>query len=90
MRVIASVLSVVGSGLLAWRVTGLLKALALAIRIHETTILSLADDGKSTGGDVAVLIGAPTHVERAEKRGLLVTGFVCVIASACIQLLLLF
>ena len=89
LRVIASVLSVVGSGLLAWRVTGLLKSIAMAIKIHETTILSLADNGRSAGGNVVVFTGAPTHVEQAEKRGLLVTGFLCVVASACIQLFLI-
>jgi len=89
LKVIASVLSVIGSGLLAWRVTGLLKSLTLAIKIHETTIQSLADNGQSTAGNVVVFTGAPAHVERAERRGLLVTGFVFVTASACIQLFLL-
>ncbi len=90
MRIMAAVLGLVGSGLLAWRVTGLLKALASAIQIHETNILSLADGGRSTGGNVPVFTGAPKHVKQAERRGLLVTGFVCMIASASIQCLLLF
>jgi len=88
-RLTASILGVVGSCLLGWRVAGLIKALAVALKIHQQNIKNLADAGGRIGGDVIVFTGASMHVERAQKRGLMVSGFLLVITSAVIQFVLL-
>ena len=82
LKILAAVLSLIGSGLLAWRVSGILSALAFVARAHEENIRQILQ----TTGDIYHFAGAPQHVERAEKRWLLWIGFGCLIVSALLQL----
>lgn len=86
LKILAAILSLVGSGLLAWRVKGILEALALAALAHEANIQQLMNPGRN----IINLGNSTAHVEKAQKYGLLVFGFLCLFASAALQLLALF
>lgn len=86
IKILAALCSLAGSGLLAWRVKGILEALALAAKAHEINIQQLM---KPTG-DIYNLANSTAHVEKAQKYGLLVLGFLLLFASAALQLAALF
>lgn len=71
LRIAAAVCSVIGSVLLAWRVKGLLDALAFVAKAHEANIQQLM----SSSGDVFNFSGSPKHIQRATKYWLLLLGF---------------
>lgn len=85
LKIIAAIFSLVGSGLLAWRVKGILEALALVAEIHETNIQQLMQPH----GDIYNLANSAKHVKKAQKYGLLIFGFLCLFASAGLQLIAL-
>lgn len=82
LKIITTVLSLVGSGLLAWRVKGILEALAL-VKAHEFNIQQLMQ----RSGDIYNLANSTEHVDKAQHYRLLVVGFLCLFASAALQLI---
>jgi len=86
IKIIAAVLSIVGSGILAFRVTGILSALSLVADAHELNIQQLMPTHK---GDIYNLGNSPAHVEKAKRKGLLITGFAFIILSGVLQLIAL-
>jgi hypothetical protein len=86
IKIIGAVCSVVGSGILAFRVTGILSALSIAANAHEINIQQLMPDHK---GNIINLGNSTAHVERAQKKGLLIIGFVLIISSGVLQLIAL-
>lgn len=82
LRIFAAILSLLGSGLLAWRVKGILEALGLVVKAHEANIQQLM----SSTGDIYNFANSTEHVERAQQYWLLVVGFLCMFASAALQL----
>lgn len=86
LKIGAAVLSLVGSALLAWRVKGILEALALVTLAHEANIQQLMQPS----GDIYNFGNSTKHVENARKFGLLILGFACLIISAGLQLVAFF
>lgn len=82
VRIIASLMSVVGSAILAYRVTGILQALGIVAIAHEENINQLMSPG---GGDIMHFTNSTAHVKRAKKSGLLIAGFVLVVGAATLQ-----
>lgn len=72
LRILAAISSVVGSGLLAWRVKRILDALSLVASAHELNIQQLMPNHQ---GDIYNLGNSTQHVDRAKGTGLLVVGF---------------
>ncbi|WP_273729129.1 hypothetical protein [Brucella gallinifaecis] len=72
LRILATISSVIGSGLLAWRVKRILDALTLVAAAHELNIQQLMPTHE---GDIYNLGNATKHVERAKGTWLLVFGF---------------
>lgn len=83
VRIVASLMGLVGSAILAYRVTGILKALSIVAMAHELNINQLMRPG---GGDIAHFGNSSAHVEQAQKMGLLISGFALVVGSATLQL----
>ena len=82
LRALGAVCSVAGSILLAWRVTGILKALGEVAKMHESNIAQLS---KSTG-DIFIAVNSPKWIERAQKLWLLTAGFGFLILGGLFQL----
>ena len=88
IKIIAAICAVLGSSILAFRVTGILKALALVGQAHEINIHQLMnDDGVSK---IVHMANTTDHVDRANKAGLLIVGFLLTIASGLLQVAALF
>ncbi|MBK1637115.1 hypothetical protein [Rhodovulum adriaticum] len=81
LRGIAAVCSVAGSVLLAWRVTGILKALGEVATMHDRNFKELA---KPTG-DVVLAGGTSKWIENAQKLWLLILGFGLSILGGVLQ-----
>ncbi|MEQ9891405.1 hypothetical protein [Pectobacterium aroidearum] len=86
IKILATISSIVGSVILAYRVTGILSALTLVAHCHEVNIQQLMPTHK---GHIHYLANATTHVEKAQKKALLITGFIFLIASGVLQLIAL-
>lgn len=86
IKILAAVSSIIASGILAYRVTGILSALSLVASCHEMNIQQLMPTHQ---GDIHNLGNSTEHVEKAQKKGLLITGFVFLIASGVLQLIAL-
>lgn len=87
LKIISALSGLLGSLILAYRVIGLIKALALVVKVHEENINQLMnDDGVSP---LVNFHSSTKHVEKAQKTHLLVLGFFLVILSAIIQLITL-
>ena len=86
IKIIAAILSIVGSGILAYRVTGILSALSLVANSHEINIQQLMPSHMS---DIYNLGNSTEHVEKAQKTGLLILGFSLFILSGVLQLVAL-
>ena len=86
IKIIAAILSITGSGILAFRVTGILSALSLVASAHEINIQQLMPNHR---GDIVNLGNSTAHVEKAKKTGLLILGFVLLIFSGVLQLIAL-
>jgi len=87
IKIIAAIFSIVGSGILAFRVTGILSALSFVANAHEINIQQLMPDNQAK--DIYNLGNSTAHVERSQKKGLLIAGFVCVVLSGVLQLVAL-
>lgn len=86
IKILAAISSIIGSVILAYRVTGILSALSLVASCHELNIQQLMPNYR---GDIHNLGNSTAHVEKAQKKGLLITGFVFLIASGVLQLIAL-
>jgi len=86
IKIISAILSIIGSGILAYRVTGILSALSLVAGCHEVNIQQLMPNHK---GDIHNLGNSTEHVEKAQKKLLLIVGFVFFILSGVLQLIAL-
>lgn len=87
IKIIATIFSLFGSGILAFRVTGILSALALVAEFHESNIQQLMPGNPSR--DIYNFGNSTKHVERAQKKGLLIAGFVFIVLSGVLQLIAL-
>jgi hypothetical protein len=86
IKIIAAISSIVGSGILAYRVTGILSALSLVANVHEVNIQQLMPDQK---GEIYNLGNSTAHIEKAQKTKLLALGFFLIILSGVLQLVAL-
>jgi hypothetical protein len=86
LKILAAISSIIGSAILAYRVTGILSSLSLVANCHELNIQQLMPGYK---GDIYNLGNSIAHVEKAQKKWLLVTGFVFLITSGVLQFLAL-
>lgn len=86
IKILAAASSIIGSGILAYRVTGILSALSLASTCHESNIQQLMPTHQ---GDIHNLGNSTAHVKKAQKKSLLITGFIFLIASGVLQLIAL-
>ena len=81
LRGIAAACSVGGSLLLAWRVTGILRALGSVASIHESNIMELS----KSHGDIVIGHGSTKWIKKAQKIWLLVIGFLLSIVGGVLQ-----
>lgn len=86
IKILAAISSIIGSIILAYRVTGILSALSLVAKCHEENIKQLMPNHN---GDIHNLGNSTAHIEKAQKNGLLITGFAFLIASGVLQLIAL-
>jgi len=86
IKIIAAIFSIVGSAILAFRVTGILSVLSLVASTHEVNIQQLMPNHQ---GDIYNFGNSTAHVEKAQKKGLLITGFALIIISGVLQLVAL-
>lgn len=86
VKILAAICSIIGSVILAYRVTGILSALSLVANCHEGNIQQLIPKSRS---DIHLMVNSPALVAKAQKRALLITGFVFLIASGVLQLIAL-
>ncbi|WMS89029.1 hypothetical protein [Pleionea litopenaei] len=86
IKIIAAIMGIIGSGILAYRVTGILSALSLVAGCHEVNIQQLMPNHQ---GNIHHLGNSTAHVEAAQKKGLLITGFVFFILAFALQLVAL-
>jgi len=82
IKIMAAIFGIFGSGILAFRVTGILSALSLVAGCHEVNIQQLMPNHQ---GNIHNLGNSTAHVEKAEKKGLLITGFIFFILSGILQ-----
>lgn len=82
LRIIATITSITGSVLLAWRVKGILDALAIVIEAHELNIQQLM---LNQTGDIYNLGNSTEHVKRAKGTWLLVGGFLLLGVSGALN-----
>ena len=86
IKIIAAIMGIRGSVILAYRVKGILSALSLVTGCHEVNIQQLMPNYQ---GDIHNLGNSTAHVEAAKKTGLLITGFVFFILAGVLQLVAL-
>lgn len=86
IKIIAAICSIVGSSILAYRVTGILSALSLVANCHEVNIQQLMPN---KNGNIYNIVNSKVHIEKAQKKFLLITGFVLLIASGVLQFMAL-
>ncbi|MFA5171650.1 MAG: hypothetical protein WC426_08780 [Sulfuriferula sp.] len=86
IKVLAAICSIIGSAILAYRVTGILSALSLVANCHEVNIQQLIPKSKR---DMHLMVNSPALVAKAQKKALLITGFIFLIASGVLQLIAL-
>jgi hypothetical protein len=82
LRILAAISSVIGSGLLAWRVKRILDALALVASAHELNIQQLMPTHQ---GNIYNLGNSPQQVDRAKGTWLLVVGFLLLALSGALN-----
>jgi hypothetical protein len=87
IRIISAIFSIIGSLLLAYRVTGILRALATVGNAHEGNIQNLANQNKNRV--LVQLVNSTERVREAQKLPLLVVGFAFIILAAVLQLVAL-
>ncbi|UCQ12821.1 hypothetical protein [Edwardsiella tarda] len=82
IKILAAISSIIGSMILAYRVTGILAALSLAVNCYEVNIRQLMPTHE---GDIHYLSNVTMHVKNAQKKRLLITGFIFLILSGFLQ-----
>jgi hypothetical protein len=78
LRVAGVIINAVGAGILAFRVTRILTAVAAVLHVHEANIQQLMKEITGTNTDNIInLANSPAQVDKANKFGakLLVVGF---------------
>lgn len=83
LKILAATCSVIGSGLLAWRVKGILDALRIIATAHEANIQQLMP-GQT--GDIVNFDNSTAHLERAQGTWLLALGFLLLGISGALNL----
>lgn len=86
LKVAAPVCGVIGSSILAYRVTGILAALSKVVEFHEINTAQLLNNR----GNIVQFKNTTALVDDAQRKPLLYTGFVFFIMSAILQLASLF
>jgi hypothetical protein len=83
IKIISAILSIIGSGILAFRVTGILSALSFVAEVHEVNIQQLMPS--SNANYLTNLENSTNHINKSNKKGLLITGFACLFLSGVFQ-----
>ena len=86
LKVAASIFGITGSLILAFRVSGILNALAIAATVHEVNINQLMDNPQT----IVHFTNATKQVASAQRRILLYFGFFLFVTSGALQLASLF
>ena len=86
LPILPTISSVVGSGLLAWRVKRILDALSLVAAAHELNIQQLMPNQHD---DIYNLGNTTAHVDRAKGTWLLVVGFLLLALSGVLNFIAL-
>lgn len=86
LKVAAAVFGVIGSLILAYRVTGILSALSQVVALHEINTAQLLKNR----GDIIQFRNTTELVTAAQRKPLLFTGFAFFVLSAILQLASLF
>lgn len=86
IKIIAAIMGIIGSGILAYRVTGILSALSFVARCHELNIQQLMPNYQK---NIIHLDNSMAQVDKAQKKGLLITGFVFFILAGVFHLVAL-
>jgi hypothetical protein len=81
LRYAGIALNAAGSMLLAFRVTRILRALALVAQCHEANLQSLSSQNQV----VLQFTNSDQHVKRAQGFGLLILGFGSIIVGLLLQ-----
>ena len=89
LRIISTICSIVGSALLAIRVTGILSALSKVANAHEKNLQAFKSIYEDSSRALIQLENSMALIDKAKKLPLLVAGFVLIIAAALLQLLAL-
>ncbi len=71
LKIIATILSLIASVILALRVSSILSALHFVAKMHDSNINELS----KTHGNIVLATGSIEHIERAKGLFLLVLGF---------------
>lgn len=90
IKIAATIISLLGTSILALRVSGLLKSLALAAKAHEAAILAFSHSLNNPNKAIQIPVSSTEHVERANKISLLMLGFFLVIVSILLHGLALY
>lgn len=89
IKIISSLFSIIGSIILAYRVTGILHALSIVADAHEVTIDNLVSAHRNPQNALVHLGNSTANVEKAKKLPLLIAGFTFIILAAVLQLVAL-
>ena len=89
LKILSAICSIIGSSLLAYRVTCILRALAIVADAHEYNIESLVSVNQDDKRALIQLGNSTAHVKKAQKLPLLILGFGFIIFAAILQFLVL-
>lgn len=89
IKIISVICSIIGSSLLAFRVTGMLRALAIVADCHEYNLNGLVSVNQNSKRELIQLGKSTEHVKKAQKLPLLMAGFVLIIMATVLQFLAL-
>lgn len=88
IKIMSGFFAVIGSAILAYRVKGMLRTLALVEKANEINVKQImTDDGLKK---LVFIQNTSAHVDRAQKTPLLIVGFLLIIASGVLQTTVLF
>jgi hypothetical protein len=84
LKILGLILGLSGTAILAFRITTILKALSMAVQMHDLNfqLRAARNEGRFDVPNVQ-MVGSSTHVETAEKTGrkLLILGFALQLAG---------
>lgn len=87
IKIAAAIFSILGSAILAYRVTGVLWALGRASEVHDLNITQLMRIQAGHKLENLIHLGNVTEVvEKAQKKLLIIIGFSLIILSALLQM----